>query len=488
MKLLDNFFSPRLFNASLRIKIMLVFILPMILTLSLLSYLHIQRERAELESLAEANAIQLADVMLGSVNHAMLVNDQGMIVNVLDEVGKDPSIEEVWIVAPDMTIFASIEPSEVGLRLDLKKAGCVECHQYSKAERPRAMRLRQEKNFLRVAKPIPNAPECHACHPGSQAHLGVFLIDLSTTEIEKHLREDMTYNILLSAVSILCLILLAYLLIQWLVARRVDVIRAALIRLGERDFSTRITARWHTRDEITQLADHINDMAASFEVLQAEHEQKDRVRAQAIIDERERIARELHDGVAQFLGYLSAKIGATRMALKNEKKGIADKNLEQVEQAIREQSTEVRSAIIGLKMAGAVDRGFSANVRDFVDQCNRLDDNLGLELDISDGMDALTMEPEKELQLFRILQEAVSNIRKHSMASEATIRLKKNESQLIMLVSDNGVGFDPVKAGVERGGHFGLRIMFDRAREVGAYVEIKSNPGAGTQIIVSMDL
>ena len=85
---------------------------------------------------------------------------------------------------------------------------------------------------------------------------------------------------------------------------------------------------------MTQLADHFNDMAASFEVLQIEHEQKDRVRAQAIIDERERIARELHDGVAQFLAYLSAKIGATRIALKMIREDLADRNLEQVEQAI----------------------------------------------------------------------------------------------------------------------------------------------------------
>jgi signal transduction histidine kinase len=344
-----------------------------------------------------------------------------------------------------------------------------------------------KNDFIRVSLPIPNAAECRACHSVSQAHLGVFLIDLSTVEIQRHLEQDTVFNIILSVFSIVCLMLLAYLLIQWLIARRVDVIHTALIRLGERDFSTRIPTRWHTRDELTQLADHINNMAASFEVLQTEHDQKDRVRAQAIIDERERIARELHDGVAQFLGYLSAKLGAIRMAIKNEKMDIANKNLEQVDQAIRDQSSEVRSAIIGLNMAGNIDRGFTANVRDFVDQCNRLDD-LALELEISSSVDTLNMEVEKELQLIRILQEAVSNIRKHSQASEAYIRLEKNATHLIMTISDNGVGFDPVRTGLERGGHFGLQIMFERAREIGAHIEIKSNPGSGTQVIATMEL
>lgn len=466
---------------------MLVFILPTLLIFSFISYIHNKRERAELESAVEANAIQLSDIMLAALNHAMIMNDQKMIFDMVNEIGKNPSIEEVWIVAPDLTVFANTDPSKVGLKLDLKKTGCVECHQYAPAERPRAMHLWLDKNFLRVSTPIPNGPKCYACHPSSQAHLGVFLIDLSTADMEKDLREDTLYNIYLSVISILCLMLLAYLLIQWLFVRRVDVISAALIRLGKRDLSTRIKYRWHTRDEITKLADLINEMAVNFSVLQSEHEQKDKVRAQAIIEERERIARELHDGVAQFLGYLSAKIGATRIALINKKEAVADKNLEQVEQAVHDQSIEVRSAIIGLKMAGNIDSGFSNNVREFIDQCNRLGD-LSLELKISRGADALNLEAEKELQLFRILQEAVSNIRKHSMASAASVRLEKNETRFTMVVSDNGVGFDSARTGLEQSGHFGLRIMFERAQEIGAHIEIKSKLGAGTQIIVTMDL
>jgi len=466
---------------------MLVFILPMILILSLISYMHNRRGRVELENLIETNALQLADVMLGSLNHAMVMNDKGMLSSVLEEMGKNPSIENVWIVASDAIVYTSTDSSQIGLKLDLKEAGCIECHQYSITDRPRAMHLWSGKGFLRVSTPIPNAPQCQTCHPGSQTHLGVFLIDLSTAETDQYLQEDMKYNIVVSVISILCLMLLAYLMIQWLLVRRVSVIHAALTQFGRRDFSTRITARWHTRDDLTQLADHFNDMAANFEVLQIEHEQKDRVRAQAIIDERERIARELHDGVAQFLAYLSAKIGATRIALRSDKENLADRNLEQVEQAIHDQSNEVRSSIIGLKMAGNIDSGFSKNVREFIDQCNRLED-LMLELEISKDVDTLTMDVEKELQLFRILQEAISNIRKHSKSSEASVSLRKKENQLIMIISDNGVGFDPMQTGLERGGHFGLQIMFERAREIGAHIEIKSNPGSGTRVIVTMDL
>jgi two-component system nitrate/nitrite sensor histidine kinase NarX len=134
-----------------------------------------------------------------------------------------------------------------------------------------------------------------------------------------------------------------------------------------------------------------------------------------------------------------------------------------------------------------MDRSFSMNVREFVDQCNRLND-IALELEISGNVDNMSMEVEKELQLFRILQEAVSNIRKHSQASQASILLEKTETKLTMTISDNGVGFDPIQVGLERGGHFGLQIMYERAHEIGAQIELKSNPGFGTQVIVMMDL
>ncbi len=143
---------------------MLVFILPMILILSLISYMNNKRERMELESLTETNALQLADVMLGSLNHAMMMNDKGMLSSVLGEIDKNPSIEEVSIVASDATVFISTNSSKIGLKLDLKDAGCIECHQYSMAERPRVMHLRPDKEFLRVSTSIPNAPQCQACH------------------------------------------------------------------------------------------------------------------------------------------------------------------------------------------------------------------------------------------------------------------------------------------------------------------------------------
>ena len=143
---------------------MLVFILPMILILSLISYMNNKRERMELESLTETNALQLADVMLGSLNHAMMMNDKGMLSSVLGEIGKNPSIEEVSIVASDATVFISTDLSKIGLKLDLKDVGCIDVLQFHGEDGREFMHLRPDKEFLRVSTSIPNAPQCQACH------------------------------------------------------------------------------------------------------------------------------------------------------------------------------------------------------------------------------------------------------------------------------------------------------------------------------------
>ncbi len=195
----------------------------------------------------------------------------------------------------------------------------------------------------------------------------------------------------------------------------------------------------------------------------------------------------LHDGVAQFLAYLSAKIGATRMELKNHRNEVVEKNLQQVEQSVLDQSIEVRSSIVGLKMAGNIEKGLVYNVREFIDQCNRLDDMV-VELYLLGDVKEPNLDSEKKLQLLRILQEAVSNIRKHARASEASVRLEVASRKLSMTISDNGVGFDPLQVRLEKTGHFGLQIIFERAHEIGARAEIKSAPFQGTTITIAMDI
>ena len=487
MKILDNILRSKLFKTSLRFKVMVVFIFPMILILSVLSYIHNIREQRELEQQIQRSTTNLGDMALSGMRLAMLRNDRDVVERILKNIGSNPSIAQMRIVDPNLRIAYSTDDSEIGESFRTNESGCIECHKFPPADRPRVWELRIGEDVMRVVSPISNDEDCQACHPPKDVHLGVLIIDAPMSEIAEHMQEDQLYNASISLFSLLTTAVIAYLLIQWLVVKRVGVLYKYLNEFAAGDFSVRIPKIWRTEDEITQLGDHFNQIAANLETLRAESEAREQVRALAIMEERERIARELHDGVAQFLAYLSAKIGATRLELKNDRINNADKNLQQAEESIREQSLEVRSSIIGLKMAGAIDEGLAYNVREFVEQSNRLG-GIVLQLDISDEAADIKMDSEKELQLLRILQEAISNVRKHSGVREASVRMDALSNQFTITIQDNGRGFDPLQIGLQRVGHFGLQIIFERAREIGARVEIKSARGEGTTVTVTMDL
>jgi len=286
MKFLDKLLRLKIFNIGLRIKITMIFIIPVILTMLSLSYFHILNERTELQALAEANAIQMSDVAFASLIHAMEMNDKKMLNAVFGDIKVQPSIVNLRIVSINNDVYDSTDSSEIGKKYELSQSGCMECHQFTPANRPHSMRLQTDQNILRVVSIIKNGPECQNCHSTAQTHLGVFLIDTSLAQTEKHLQEDMIFSIGISIISILVVMVLAYLLIQWLIVRRVEVIRSALMRLGTRDFSARITKDWHTKDELTQLGDYFNQIVANLEALQAENDKKERVRSLAIIEER----------------------------------------------------------------------------------------------------------------------------------------------------------------------------------------------------------
>jgi signal transduction histidine kinase len=104
-------------------------------------------------------------------------------------------------------------------------------------------------------------------------------------------------------------------------------------------------------------------------------------------------------------------------------------------------------------------------------------------------MEKLALPAESELQLLRIVQEALSNVRKHSQASSASISVQNGGALVELTVSDNGRGFNPerVRHG-EAGGrpHFGLSTMRERADAIGAEFLVESRPGAGTRVTVRL--
>jgi PAS domain S-box-containing protein len=207
----------------------------------------------------------------------------------------------------------------------------------------------------------------------------------------------------------------------------------------------------------------------------------------ATLQEQDRLARELHDGISQTLGYV---IMQTQGALKWLHDGNSEKAcplLERLVQVTRDTHAGVRESILNLKTGKDQGESFIQTLKEHID---RFQANYGIrtELLLSDGIDETTFNSETGIQLLGAIQEGLTNVGKHSEARNLQISSKLNEGTAQISITDDGHGFDvgQLKRGVD--GHFGLGFMQQRMAQIGGSVKITSEPGAGTTLTLAVPL
>lgn len=207
-----------------------------------------------------------------------------------------------------------------------------------------------------------------------------------------------------------------------------------------------------------------------------------RVREMAVSEERQRIAREMHDSLAQVLGYVNTKAQASQELLRNGQTERASAQIGQLAEAARAAYADVRENILSLRTSLNLERDFMQTLREYLIQWQD-QSGISVEVIVEPGVGSvLPISPASELQLIRIIQEALANVRKHSMARHACVRLQVSDGWLKATVEDNGVGFDPSLP--DRGSfpRFGLSTMRERAEAVGGRLYITSAPENGTRV------
>jgi signal transduction histidine kinase len=200
----------------------------------------------------------------------------------------------------------------------------------------------------------------------------------------------------------------------------------------------------------------------------------ERSRELSIVEERNRLARELHDAVTQklFGVVLAAESGA---ALLERDIGEAGAQLALVRELAREAMEELRSVIVHLRPAALEAEGLAVALGKHVDVLRRAHRR-----EIVLEVDGETLIPAAiEADVFRIAQEALHNALRHAQAARIAVRLRCDAGGLRLSVSDDGVGFDPAAV---RARHLGLTTMAERARAAGGTLDIDSAPGAGTTV------
>ena len=198
----------------------------------------------------------------------------------------------------------------------------------------------------------------------------------------------------------------------------------------------------------------------------------------AVAQERLRISHEMHDGLAQILGYVNTKVQAAEMYLKRDKTDEATAQLRELANAARQAYTDVRESIIGLRSLPGPRQPLGDVLREYLDRWQEM----------SGVPTALTIEgdihllPSAELQLVRIVQEALTNVRKHAKATRASVALRRRNGSVLVTIEDDGVGFESAAARRSEMPQFGLSTMRERAESIGAKLIVESRPGAGSTV------
>jgi signal transduction histidine kinase len=208
-----------------------------------------------------------------------------------------------------------------------------------------------------------------------------------------------------------------------------------------------------------------------------------RLQSLAVTQERSRIAREMHDGLAQILGFLSLQTQTLEALVKQ---GDAERTLAELRQArerIKAAQADVRESILSLRTTLSGDVGLIAALQQYVEEFGL---QTGIDAELTcDLLEIPRLSPLIETQLVRIVQEALTNVRKHANATHVEVRLTIQGDGLCVTVADDGIGFNGETANRS---HFGLQTMRERAEGVGGDLLITSVCGAGTQVELSVPL
>jgi signal transduction histidine kinase len=346
--------------------------------------------------------------------------------------------------------------------------------------------------------PIENSPECMQCHDPQDRLLGLLLTDLSIAPLESALRADLYEHLGWWGLTLLFTILVVNLVLSRFVLSRLEHLAVDIRRFGQNQGSP-LSNDDHP-DEIGQLSAAFHTMASHVQARSDENLRlSDSLREQNSLRgellqrlitaqeaERRRIARELHDDLGQRLGGLGFHVQALDGMIAADPIR-AREQLGPIRALIGETTSHMYDLIRDLRPSALDDLGLEAALSSLA---QRVLGSRGIEYRLQTNAAGQRMPPAIETTLYRVFQEAMTNIVRHSGASEVVITLARHDHILEATIRDNGCGFEPaaVKANDQNERGLGLLGMNERVTQCGGAITIASGPGAGTEIFVRVPL
>jgi signal transduction histidine kinase len=296
---------------------------------------------------------------------------------------------------------------------------------------------------------------------------------------------DLTLQVALTTTIVLVMSLLAATFLTFILTRPILDLVDATRAVGQGDFSRRVR-RW-ANDEIGELAEAFNQMTAELERADEVRTERELLRRQLLErviaaqeEERRRISRELHDSTSQSLTSLMVGLRTLDGICDNPQVHIQAKELRNVTEQILD---DVHTLAVQLRPAVLDDLGLAAALERLAHDWSR---RYQIRADFLVHIGEERLPETIETALYRIIQEALTNIARHAQAMSVSLLVERRTQDVVAVIEDDGLGFDT--ALIQGEGHLGLAGIRERAELLGGSLTIESTPGSGTSLFVQLPL
>lgn len=481
---------------NLRLKVSLLIIVPMLLILvASTSVAYFQQRARALESMTLL-ASHTGEVIERSLHQAMLAADVQRIQSTFDSVGEDPRIRTLYLLDTTGRVVFSPHGEGVGQRLYNSDETCQPCHHLAPQDRPSGVVVTTAsgETVFRSMHPIENQPACYGCHDPTQRLNGLLLADLSIEPVERTITADLRSNLAWSAGTVIVTAVLANLAVNRWVLSRLSGLAKAIEHVGKKGLADKLPEQ--PRDEIGRLSAAFNTMADQVRQREQENtslsaaleeraEERGRLLERLISaqeEERKRVARELHDDLGQSLSSTAFSVELAQRAIEADPQAI-DSHLDSARDLISDATDRMYQLIHGLRPSALDDLGLVSALRSHL---KHVLEPAGIRFELDASQLGGRLDPALETALFRIHQEALTNIMRHAEADHVRLRLAREDGAIVAEIEDDGVGFTPSSAGKDGLARqaYGLLGMRERTIQLGGEIRIESQPGQGTRVYV----
>lgn len=486
-------------QGSLRWTVILAILAPLTVFLGIFTYLEYREHLDTIQKNIAIMASKASNGLETNLHNEFALSDFEGVQNLLHSSQVNEGFQKAYIIDTQGKIIFSSQNKDKGVILNKNQSDCAPCHQLSNEHLPTSVMIntRDGNSIFRIVTPIENGPDCVKCHDPGQPILGYMLADISTAAYKESLDLDLKENLLWRVMAILVSLLVVSLALDRFVFRRLENFTKAIQDFGKLEQAPHLAS--DQPDEIGKLFATFQSMASQIETRNLENQRLSddlKIQSEARGDllkrlitaqenERSRVARELHDGLGQALTGLSLQTEVMQKCIKEDSER-AREQIKRIQELISDTTNSMYDLILDLRPSVLDDLGLVAAIRA---QAERDFARHEITYELDDSQLTGRLPAELETVLYRIFQECLSNVIRHAKATRVQIKLSRLDGCFKGEIEDNGQGFDLEAVQGRRNPHnVGLLGVHERVSQWFGKLEIISEPGAGTRIIISIPI